>query len=105
MIEGLKVVVVGEELAQLCAVRAKHYRLRAVDYETQAQKLADALAEISEANYSNTGDPADQIKAHKQVNQAKAEELEFIGAHIKSSETYLLSQDDLARLGIGRQRF
>ena len=99
MIEGLKVTIAGTELVTLCEARAEYHDSRARFYATQK----DALPDIDEntltfANASKR--PQDMMQERIASHNAEAAELRFIGAHIKTNESYLLGRDDLSKLGI-----
>ena len=103
MIEGLKVMVEGKELAELCWERSTWHIERAQLYRNQALSIEQNQLE-GMANTS-AGNPIEQLKDKARSHESDAAEMKFIAEHIVSSETYLLERDDLVKLGITKSRY
>jgi hypothetical protein len=88
MIEGLKTIISGPELAQLCENKALYH-------EGRVSALSTAKSAMSESDPGLTGAQT-VIDGHN----AKVTEFRFIGSYIKPTEAYLLSYDDLLKLGV-----
>lgn len=101
MIEGLKVTVKGAELKELCFNRANHHAGRAAVYEGQVQAMVDNNIE---ATGNTGGDPIKALRDKQSQHACQCEELTFIAEHIDLTESYLLEDRDLQRLGIVSQR-
>ena len=102
MIEGLKVTIVGEELAQLCMCRADYHRERSEKYTQQIEAMKKDR--IEGMNYTN-GDPIKSLEDRRATHDSEYGELVFIADHIEKSETYLLGREDLVKLGITKSRY
>jgi hypothetical protein len=102
MIQGLKVTVPGPELVLLCTQRAEYHRERADQYDTQIESMM--VNQIQGMSYTN-GDPIKSLQDRKSKHDSEAEEMTFIAAHIAISESYLLGNEDLVKLGIVRSRY
>lgn len=100
MIEGLKVTIGGEELRKLCYQRSAHCDAQADKAGAQAQEIED----LGSTGYTN-GDPARALKDLQERYRRQAREMTFIGDHIKTSEEYLLTDQDLNKLGITRSQW
>lgn len=103
MIEGLKVTVSGEELSQLCTRWAEHHHERAKIYADQIKSMEEAKIE-SAVNMTN-GDPIAALKSQEERHVAEASEMEFIAKHLVRTESYLLDNSDLARIGVTKRRW
>ena len=104
MIEGLKVTVFGSEVAELAIGHAAYHRERAEAYSAQAVKMEGIEIEPSKFT-SGGGDPREQLKSKKKEHEGAAQELDFIAAHLKPAEEYLLDLHDLVKLGIVKSRY
>ena len=102
MIEGLKITIEGTELKELCAKRAQHHLERSVAYAGQLASMEKA--EIEGMQYSG-GDPKRALRDKKEQHDAEASEMDFIAAHIVTSETYMLDKDALYKLGISKRGY
>ena len=103
MIEGLKVTVGAEELRGLCVVRAKHHRERAQAYGEQVASF-DAAQLETRSQYTGKN-PREALRDKQRDHLDDAGELDFIGAHLKTGEEYLLDREDLRKLGIAKDRW
>jgi hypothetical protein len=103
MIEGLKVTVDGKELVEICDRRAKYHRDRAAVYRNQVQVMQENR--IEGMHNTSAGDPTAQLSEKAKTHDADAEEMDFIADHIVKAETYLLSREDLVKLGITKSRY
>lgn len=99
MIEGLKITISGKELAECCQARVSHHLNRAQVYKDQADNMEQA--KVQAMQYTN-GDPVKALRDRQTQHQTDADELRFIACHIDQNESYLLSRDDLTKLGIIR---
>jgi len=97
MITGLQVTLDAVTLYNLCRDRADHHEERAKTYATQAQGMEDV--KIEGTGYTG-GDPVKALRDKEREHDNAARELDFIADHLDKSETYLLSRDDLRRLGV-----
>ena len=95
MIQGLKVTITGTELRELCHARAKHHRERMAVYQTQLHSVQELQIEGT-----HSGNPAKALEEKRAQHEAQAQEMEFIGSHIDTSETYLLDNSDLQKIGV-----
>ena len=97
MIQGLKVTLTGDKLAVLCTKRAEYHQGRERVYAEQVENMRKA--HVEGMNYTG-GDPkaALQAKAQEHANEASA--MAFIAENLDRSESYLLDNQDLHRLGI-----
>jgi hypothetical protein len=102
MIEGLKVTVPGPELVLLCTQRAEYHRERVDAYDAQIQSMESS--QIEGMAYTN-GDPIKALQDRLTKHDNDANEMTFIAAHIAISESYLLGNEDLVKLGIVRSRY
>lgn len=99
MIEGLKCIIPGTEVAELARAEAKKLRDRAeklaavkvVDSQLGDDELAEKGSNVNKVRQ----DVEDRIKSLR----TRAAELDFIATHIKTTEEYELSQSDLKVLG------
>ena len=98
-IEGLKVIVAGPELRDLCNKQATFHHERASAYAKQHSNLQDA--QIEAMQYSN-GDPKKALADKQAEHENKARELTFIAEHIKQDAEYLLDRSALAEVGVIR---
>jgi len=103
MIEGLKVTVLGSEVAELAIGHAAYHRERAEAYSAQAVKMEGI--EIEPSKFTSGGDPCEQLKSKKKGHEGAAQELDFIAAHLKLAEEYLLDVHDMHKLGIVKSRY
>lgn len=103
VIHGLKSIVNGLELRQLCNDRAAALRSEAVALAAQA----DAMPQ--EVTVTNMGKSSSQpnakvaqtrIKATRSVGEAA--ELDFIANHVAVDTLYVLDAMDLRRLGVSK---
>jgi hypothetical protein len=94
MIEGLKIEIPTAELRAHIEGRARHHRDNAEWYEGQSRNLrAGGLAESHVSN-----DPVSSLERSEQNHRDKAAFFSFLAEHLIAGETYLLMEDDLARL-------
>lgn len=93
MIEGLKVIVVGTELVDLCKAQAARLRDKAVLARKNEAVLKEAPVEFSSSNVNQFKDRAAEC-------DSEADELDFTAKHIALGESYLLDSSDLRKLGI-----
>lgn len=103
MIEGLKVIVDGSELVDLCMNRSAWHLERSNLYRNQALSMEQNRLEGMQN--TSAGDPATQLKEKARGHEADYEELVFIAKHVVLQEQYLLCRDDLTKLGITRSRY
>ena len=96
MIKGLMVTVAGVELQKLCLANAERLRRKA----KEALKLMAVCGEQSEMSYG-----ANDAKSSADRAESQAQEMEFVAAHLVPNETYELSTNDLARVGVIDSRF
>lgn len=101
VIQGLKVTVPGEKVADLIEARIKHHRERAAFYAEKVTAL-EGVGDLNEGKSSVIA-PADQMRQKKQEHEREATELQFMRDHLKLTEEYLLDRTDLNRLGIVQQ--
>lgn len=101
MIEGLKVTVQGAEVAELALKQAAFHSTRAAFYGKQVAMYADQQAGNPGMQYMSSNQDPKAAATQKQTEHAeKASHLEFVAAHIKPSEEYLLDNQALATLGV-----
>jgi len=102
MIEGLKIAVDSAELVTLCADRVKYHKQRAEVYVQQIESMKSN--QVEGMNYTN-GNPINSLEDRRSSHENEAAEMQFIANHIKPSETYILSQQDLVKLGITKSKY
>ena len=103
MIEGLKVIVDGPELVDLCMGRSVWHLDRSRLYRQQA--VAMEANRLEGMQNTSAGNPVDQLKEKARGHEADYEELQFIAKHVDLKENYLLGRDDLVKLGITKSRY
>lgn len=102
MIEGLKVTVAAAELRDLCLKQAEFHDARRATYAENVKNLVDA--EIEGMNYSG-GDPKKALRDKESQHANSADELRFIAGHLDLSESYLLDDAALRKLGITKNGY
>lgn len=107
VIEGLKVTVLGAEVAELAKKQAEFHKERCAHYEKhlgiyKAEEDAD-----SGALYTSTQDPKSTLLGKLKEHRQKADHMTFIAGHVKAEAEYLLDNSALATLGVikGTHRF
>ncbi len=103
MIQGLKVTVNTEELRELCAARAEHHRERAQAYAEQVASFEAAQLE-TRSNFTGKN-PREALRDKQREHLDNANELDFIGTHLKVGEEYMLEREDLRKIGIAKERW
>jgi hypothetical protein len=96
--------VTGTELRTLCQTRATHHRKRADEYSQQAAMFPDDAQNPMGGN-SNTSSPRKALADKAVEHSDAANKIEFIGSHVVDAETYRLSSNDLATLGITKRAY
>ncbi len=99
VIEGLKVTVVGKEVAELATKQANIHFERAAFYAQHVELHAGMQVGGSSLTTSHQ-DPKEAAKNKRQEHQDKAEHLIFIAGHVKPEAEYLLDSSALASLGV-----
>lgn len=110
MIEGLKVTVSGTELRDLCLKQAEFHDARRATYSENAKNLADAEQGDEESGlgaiaYTGQADPKKALRDKATQHGNSADELRFIAAHLDLSESYLLDDSALRKLGITKNGY
>ena len=100
MIEGLKVTVVGVEVSELARKQAAFHSERADFYGKQVAMYADHQSSSPGLQYTSHQDPKTAALQKQSEHKYKSDHLEFIAAHIKPAEEYLLDSSALKTLGI-----
>ena len=103
MIQGLKVTVSTDELRGLCAARANHHRERAQAYGEQFASFEAAQRE-TRSNFTGKN-PREALRDKQREHLDNANEMNFIGMHLKEGEEYMLEREDLGKLGIAKERW
>lgn len=104
MIEGLKVTVAGSEVAELAMKQASFHRERQAFYQGQLDLYAGQPQQMSGIQYSSMQDPKQAAQQKHSEHENKALHLEFIAAHLRADEQYLLTSQDLQVIGVVRER-
>lgn len=99
VIDGLKVTVVGQEVAELATKQANFHAERAAFYAKQVELYA-GIAGGEGALATSHQDPKSSAKQKQQEHQEKADHLNFIAAHVKADAEYLLDNSALSTLGV-----
>ena len=94
MIEGLKVTIKAPELQTLALKRAEHFAEKA----SALRKQLPTLDELDVPNSSNR--PGEDARKKIENYEAQAAELCFVANHLDNSESYLLDNADLHKLGV-----
>ena len=102
MIDGLKVMVPGEELIQICLNRVTELHA-AADKNEQLAKAFDREMEAV-GKTSNIG-PRDGLEEKAKRQRSEAQELAFLAAHLNRAETYQLDRSDLVRIGVVKEQW
>lgn len=110
MIEGLKVTVAGTELRDLCLKQAEFHDARRATYAENVKNLADAEqgdeeAGIGAITYTGHADPKKALRDKAAQHGNSADELRFIAGHLELSETYLLDDAALRKLGVTKNGY
>lgn len=105
MIAGLKVTVLGTEVAELALKQAKFHHGRKDFYAKQLELYKDMPVNQNLSLYSSQQDPRSAAQSKLDEHESKAFHLEFIASHLKADHEYLLEIQDLVVLGVVRNRF
>lgn len=107
VIEGLKVTVVGAEVADLAKKQAAFYAGRAAFHAGRAAfygKQVELYAGVQEGapgiQHTSHQDPKAAALQKQTEHQQKADHLSFIAAHVKADAEYLLDNAALLTLGV-----
>lgn len=108
MIEGLKITIPGAEVAGLMEKRAEHHDARAVHYKAQVDLLTTAglTEEEGNAKFSSASrNPLTDAKESLQKHLNSAKEFRFMAKWIDKTESFMLDNSDLHRLGVLSSRY
>ena len=101
VIEGLKVTVVGAEVADLAKKQAAFHAGRAAFYGKQVELYAGVQEGAPGIQYTTSHQDPKAAALQKQTeHQQKADHLSFIAAHVKADAEYLLDNAALSTLGV-----
>ena len=100
VIEGLKVTVSGQEVAQLATKQAEFHAARAAFYAKQIELYAGVQEGSPGIQYTSHQDPKAAAQQKHTEHQEKVDHLSFIAAHIKPEAEYLLDNAALSTLGV-----
>jgi len=100
IIEGLKVTVVGAEVADLAKKQAAFHAGRAAFYGKQVELYAGVQEGAPGIQYTSHQDPKAAAMQNQEEHQQKADHLSFIADHVKADAEYLLDNAALATLGV-----
>ena len=99
VIEGLKVTVAGQEVAELATKQAGFHAERAAFYAKQVELYA-GIQGGDAARLTSHQDPKEAAQQKRSEHQEKADHLHFIAAHVKADAEYLLDSNALSTLGV-----
>jgi len=108
MITGLQVDVLSAELVGIMQERLKYHQDKADVFEKNAAELMKTIKNIEEdmsTGKVSGGNPAEQLQTKAREHKEKATYYKFMIEHVIKNDTYRLSQEDLARLGITARYF
>ena len=100
VIEGLKVTVVGTEVADLAKKQADFHAGRAAFYGKQVGLYAGEQEGAPGIQYTLHQDPKAVALQKQTEHHQKADHLSFIAAHVKADAEYLLDNAALSTLGV-----
>lgn len=102
MIEGLKLIVPGSDLIELCKSEAAK-KLASAD---NIQKILDTVGtEVAAGNVNSNTTVNDNGKERMKSMRGEAAELLFHSKYIVADEKYLLERQDLHRLGVVKSAY
>lgn len=109
VIDGLLLHVPGSEVKELLEKKAVYHRGRAADYQKTYDTLVAVLGPIKEEDMpklsSYGSDDRSKSKEGIERHTLKAQEDEFLAAHIVVGAVYKLDTNDLQRLGVLKNRY
>lgn len=102
VIEGLKVTVLGAEVAELAKKQTEFHQGRCAHYEKHLgiYKAEEDSDSDSAALYTSTQDPKSTLLGKLKEHRQKADHMTFIAEHVKAEAEYLLDNSALATLGV-----
>jgi len=106
VIEGVKIDLSYAELRDHLLGRAEHHLARATFYESRAGELDKGIREldledeemVNAFSNSGRGDPRDGLRRSAKEHRNKRVYYEFLAGHLVATETYRLTENDLARI-------
>lgn len=102
MIEGLKLIVPGADVIELCKSAAAKKRASA----DNIQKVLDvAGAEVASGNVNSSMAIGANGEVRMKEMRREADELDFYAKYIVPEEKYQLERDDLCRLGVVKNMY
>lgn len=104
VIEGLKVTLTAEKLAELCRKQAEYHGTRAQAHARQIEMLKqNDIADTSNSNSSGRS-VLENHESRKLNHESEQAELLFIADNLEQA-LYVLDANDLVKLGIRKRAY